>query len=173
MLMNKRNSLHVQASAYDIVRNALWRQAEVTKEASKKKGIERQLLNLDDSLAYNFVHLHDVIQGKDAQFIKKLRSDRHVLLGYEVQAIYFSLEFEDIYKLAEDCKAFEKELEAGEQQQKAIKEKEDSLIQIKQMLQEGLIKGEDAERYIKDLKLPEEVDLTWLKERVQVPQQNE
>ena len=160
MKMNKANSLKIQSEAYDMVRQSLWRAAEVTKEESKKKGLERMLVNLDASLFFNYQMLHDIIQGKDAQFICKIRPDGMVLLGYEAQALYFSMEWDDIHKLSADIKEFEKQM--GEEKKDIVKKHEEQLLQLKAMMKDRLITHHDAERYLKALEMPEHVTPQWL-----------
>lgn len=162
--MNKRNSLKIQSEAYDMVRQSLWRAAEVTKEESKKKGLEKMLVALDDSLFFNYQMLHDIIQGKDAEFICKIRPDGAVLIGHQHQAVYFSLEWEAIHKLSQDIKEYEKAM--GEEKKDIIKKFEEQLTQIKAMLNDRLINNNDAERYLKELDMPEHVTPKWLKDHV-------
>ena len=171
MLMNKRNSLKIQSEAYDIVRQSLWRAAEVTKEESKKKGLERMLVALDDSLYFNYQMLHDIIQGKDAQFICKIRPDGMVLIGHQHQAVYFSMDWEDIHKLSRDIKAFQEELDKEKDQ--IVAKQEENLVQIKEMLDKGLISMVDADRYLKAMELPEYVTATWLKTNVMTYEEHE
>lgn len=170
--MNKQNSLGVQARAYDIVRQGLWRAAEVTKEESKKKAIERQLVSLDDSLYYNYAMLHDIIQGKDAKFICKIKPDGQVLMGHEHQAVYFTLDWDDIHRLSADIKEFEKELAAEKDQ--LIAKNTENLKQIKEMLQQRLITKVDADRYLKEMfGMPEHVTASWLKDHVITDEEHE
>jgi hypothetical protein len=164
MLMNKANSLKVQSEAYDMVRQSLWRAAEVTKEDKKKKGLERMLVALDESLYFNHQMLHDIIQGKDAQFVCKIRPDGMVLLGHEHQAVYFSLDWDDIHKLSADIKAFEQEL--VKEKDLIIAKQEENIIRIKEMLDQRLITKDDANRYLRSFELPEYVTADWLRDHV-------
>lgn len=164
MHMNKRNSLKVQSEAYDMVRHSIWRAAEVTKEESKKKGLERMLVNLDESLAFNFIMLHDIIQGKDAEFICKIRPDGMVLIGHQAQAVYFSLDWDDIHKLSEDIKTFEAEL--AKEKDLIVAKQEENLVRIKQMMDQRLIGKDDADRYLRSLEMPDYVTPDWLKDHV-------
>ena len=157
--MNKRNSLKVQSEAYDIVRQMLWRKAEEP-NADKKK-LEKMLQDLDASLFFNYNMLHDIIQGKDAQYIQKIRPDGMVLLGYEAQALYFSLEWDDIHKLSAEIKEYEKQMD--KEKADIIRKNEEQLIQIKNMLKDRLITGLDADRYLRALEMPEHVTPEWLK----------
>lgn len=164
IMMNKHNSLKIQSEAYDIVRQSLWRAAEVTKEEKKKKGLERMLVALDESLYFNYRMLHDIIQGKDAQFICKIRPDGMVLMGHQHQAVYFSLDWDDIHRLSKDIKEFQAELVKEKDQ--IVAKQEENLVQIKEMLNKGLINMVDADRYLKALELPEYVTASWLKTNV-------
>lgn len=161
MMMNKQNSLKVQSEAYDIVRQSLWRAAEVTKEESKKKGIEKMLVALDESLFFNYRMLHDIRQGKDAQFICKIRPDGMVLIGHEHQAVYFSMSWDDIHKLSQEIKDFE--IELSKEKEQIIAKQEENLLQLKEMMDQRLINMDDADRYIKAMELPEYVTAEWLK----------
>ena len=158
--MNKRNSLKIQSEAYDVVRQMLWSQTIKNPKADKKK-IEKMLVDMDDSLFFNYQMLHDIIQGKDAQYIQKIRPDGMVLMGHQHQAVYFSLTWDDIHKLSAEIKAFEKEL--AEEKADIIRKHEEQLLQIKAMLKDRLITNQDADRYLKALEMPEHVTPEWLK----------
>lgn len=171
MLMNKQTSLKIQAEAYDVVRQSLWRAAEVTKEEKKKKGLERMLVALDESLFFNSQMLHDIIQGKDAEFICKIRPDGMVLMGHQHQAVYFSMYWEDIHKLSEDIKAFQEEL--VKEKDLIVAKQEENLLQIKEMLNKRLITEKDADRYLRSFELPDYVTPAWLKDHVMTKEEHE
>lgn len=158
-MMNKHNSLKVQASAYDIVRQMLWKKAEQDPKADKKQ-IEKMLQDLDASLFFSYQMTHDIIQGKDAQYIQKIRPDGMVLMGHQHQAVYFSLEWEDIHKLSAEIKEYEKEL--AEEKADIIRKNEEQLLQIKAMMRDRLITNQDADRYLRQLEMPEHVTPQWL-----------
>ena len=163
-MMNKRNSLKIQSEAYDIVRHSLWKSAAEQSNPKRIKEIEKMLVDLDGSMFFNYQMLHDIIQGKDAEFICKIRPDGAVLLGHQHQAVYFSLEWDAIHKLSEDIKEYEKAM--GEEKNDIIKKYEEQLTQIKAMLNDRLINNNDAERYLKELEMPEHVTPKWLKDHV-------
>lgn len=160
--MNKRNSLKVQSEAYDMCRQVIWKSEQEGKV--DKKRAEKMLVDLDNSLFFNYQMLHDIIQGKDAAFIERIRPDGMVLIGHEHQAVYFSLNWDDIHALSEKIKKYEQRL--GEEKNNIIKKNEEQLIQIKQMLNERLIDSDAANRYLRAMYLPEHITTDWLKDHV-------
>ena len=162
--MNKRNSLKIQSQAYDIVKHSLWKSAAEQSNPKRIKEIEKMLIDLDASLFFTYQMLHDIIQGKDAQFICKIRPDGAVLIGHQHQAVYFSLEWEAIHKLSADIKEYEKQME--KEKGDLVKKYEEQLLQLKQMILSGLINNHDVERYLKALETPPHVTPKWLKDHV-------
>ena len=166
--MNKHNSLTVQSQAYDIARQVIWKEAAAKRMSPKRA--EQMLLNIELSMRYNEMMLHDIISGRDAQFICRIRPDGFVMLGHQAQAVYFSMSWAEIHQLARDILDYEDSL--IEQRADIVKKNNARIDEIRGLLEKQLITEEQANKYLKDLGLPEKITIAWLREHVITPEES-